>query len=252
MATNMSEYTKLLADLRALGIREGDAVLVHSSMKALGTKLTPDQVIDCLQEAVGEEGTLLFPALTYENVNGESPVFNSDSTEPCIGLLPRVFWKRPGVERSEHPTHSVCAWGRLAHRLTVGHAMDDTAVGPHSPFMLLPVVGGKLLFIGEVLHACTFMHGIEDIVQPPFIKKLAGQSVYTVNGQERLYGRSDDFGWGSEFQRIGDILEEPDIKRGKLLAADSTLIDSRALLASALAEMRSNPYAFVTDISKWI
>lgn len=252
MVNNMSEYTNLLEDLRALGVQAGDTVLVHSSMKALGTQLTPDQVIDCLQEAVGEEGTLLFPALTYENVNAGSPVFDSDSTEPCIGLLPRVFWKRPGVERSEHPTHSVCAWGRLAHRLTVGHAMDDTAVGPHSPFMLLPVVGGKLLFIGEVLHACTFMHGIEDIVQPPFIKKLGGQSVYTVNGKERIYGQTDDFGWGSEFQRIADILEEPDIKRGKLLAADSTLIDSRALLASALAEMRSNPYAFVTDISKWI
>ena len=190
-------------------------------------------------------------ALTYENVNPQNPVFDSNASEPCIGLMPRVFWKRPGVERSENPTHSVCAWGRLAHRLTVGHAMDDTAVGPHSPFMLLPVVGGKLLFIGDVLHACTFMHGVEGIVQPPYIKPTS-PCVYTVNGQKRAFIGTNDFGWGSEFQRAGDILEEPDIKRGKLLAADSTLIDSRALLACALAEMRSNPYAFVTDISKWI
>ena len=107
-------------------------------------------------------------------------MFHSPTTQPCIGLLPRVFWQRPGVERSENPTHSVCAWGRLAHRLTVSHAMDNTPVGPHSPFMLLPVVGGKLL------------------------------------------------------------------------GAECSLIDTRALLAAALAEMRSNPYAFVTDISKWI
>ena len=251
MLHSSSEYTKLREGLATLGLCPGDTVLVHSSMKALGTALTPDQVIDCLQEAVGEEGTLLFPALTYENVNRGNPVFDSEATEPCIGLLPRVFWKRPGVERSVNPPHSVCAWGRLAHRLTVGHAMDDVAVGPHSPFMLLPVVGGKLLFIGEVLHACTFMHGIEEIVNPPYIRRH-GLCAYTVNGKEELYQVRRDFGWGSEFQRVGDILEELDIRRGRLLAADSTLIDSRALLAAALAEMRSNPYAFVTDISKWI
>ena len=247
----MSELLKLSQDLRALGVEPGDALLVHSSMKALGTSLSPEQLLDCLQDCLGPEGTLLLPALTYENVSGSHRVFDSQDTEPCIGLLPRIFWKRPGVERSVNPTHSVCAWGRLAHRLTVGHVMDDTAVGPHSPFMLLPVVGGKLLFMGPVLHACTFMHGVEEIVHPPYIKEH-GQCAYMVNGKEELYQVRRDFGWGSEFQRIEDILEEPDIKRGKLLAADSTLIDARALLAAALAEMRSNPYAFVTDISKWI
>ena len=246
-----SEYIKLREDLRALGLCPGGVVLVHSSMKALGTSLTPDQVIDCLQETVGEEGTLLFPALTYENVNRGNPIFDGEATEPCIGLLPRIFWKRPGVERSVNPTHSVCAWGRLAHRLTVGHAMDDTAVGPHSPFMQLAVVGGRLLFVGDILESCTFMHGIEDIVRPPWIRPAPPQT-YLVEGQERTYPGSDEFGWGQEFQRIGGILEEPDIKRGKLLKANATLIDARALLAVGLMEMRTNPYAFVTDISKWI
>ena len=247
----MSEIDKLSQDLARLGVRPGDHVLVHSSMKALGTTLSPEQVLDCLQDAVGEEGTLLAPALTYENVTPLHPVFDSWKTEPCVGLLPRTFWKMPGVERSVHPTHSVCARGRLAHRLTVGHVMDDTAVGPHSPFMQLAVVGGKLLFIGDVLHACTFMHGIEDIVQPPFIR-WSEPVTYTVDGEKRRYRGGDDFGWGQEFQRIGDILEEPDIRRGKVLEADCTLIDARALLAAALMKMRAEPYSFVTDISPWI
>lgn len=70
----MTEKDQLLHDLKALGVKEGDAVLVHSSMKALGTKLTPEEVIDALQESVGEKGTLLMPALTYENVSGEQGV----------------------------------------------------------------------------------------------------------------------------------------------------------------------------------
>lgn len=247
----MSDYQQLIGCLTALGVKKGDALLVHSSMKALGTALAPERVIDALQEAVGPEGTLLMPALTYENVTQDHPVFDPDKTPPCVGLLPRTFWKLPGVERSVHPTHSVCARGRLARRLTAGHAMDDAAVGPHSPFMQLAVVGGRLLFIGDILESCTFMHGIEDIVKPPWIRP-APPRTFLVNGQERTYPGSDEFGWGQEFQRIGDILEEPDIRRGKLLNANACLIDARALLAVGLMEMRINPYAFVTDISKWI
>lgn len=248
----VNELEKLSQDLARLGVEPGGALLVHSSVKALGTSLTPEQILDCLQACLGEEGTLLVPALTYENVNAENPVFDSGKTEPCIGLLPRTFWKLPGVERSVHPTHSVCARGRLAHRLTAGHRMDDSAVGPHSPFMQLAVVGGKLLFIGDVLEACTFMHGIEEIVKPPFIRTLPGKRVLTVNGEKREYPNTTDFGWGSEFQRIGEILEEPDIRRGKLLNASACLIDARALLAVGLMKMWAEPYSFVTDISQWI
>lgn len=99
----MTERERLRQELSVLGVKEGDAVLVHSSMKALGTKLSPEEVIDVLQEAVGESGTLLMPALTYENVCGEHKVFDSGTTPPCVGLLPTVFWRQPGVERSLHP-----------------------------------------------------------------------------------------------------------------------------------------------------
>ena len=71
----MTEQQKLRSDLEILGVRQGDSILVHSSMKALGTRLDPQEVIGCLQEAVGPEGTLLMPALTYENVTSEHPVF---------------------------------------------------------------------------------------------------------------------------------------------------------------------------------
>ncbi|MDE7233937.1 MAG: AAC(3) family N-acetyltransferase, partial [Ruminiclostridium sp.] len=128
--------------------------------------------------------------------------------------------------------------------------MDDTAVGAHSPFMLLPVFRGKLLFLGDVLHACTFMHGIETIVKPPYLRPSTTE--YVVNGERRLYTGGDGFGWGSEFQRIEWILEEPDIRTGKVGEAKAYLIDARALLAAALTKMCAEPYAFVTDISAYI
>ena len=143
-------------------------------------------------------------------------MFDSGTTPPCVGLLPTVFWRQPGVERSLHPTHSVCARGALAHRLTVGHQMDDTAVGPHSPFMQLAVVGGKLLFIGDILEACTFMHGIEDIVRPPWLR-YGPKSSYTVDGVER---RSAGFGEGTPQQVAdqGNKRVERNLGHGSILA----------------------------------
>lgn len=54
----MSEMELFRAQLADLGVQKGDVVLVHSSMKALGTRRTPEEVIADVQAAVGEEGTL--------------------------------------------------------------------------------------------------------------------------------------------------------------------------------------------------
>lgn len=77
----MNDAKKLLADMKALGIKEGETILVHASMKALGTKEAPETVLDTLQAALGDGGTLLLPALTYENVTPEHPVFDAHVLE---------------------------------------------------------------------------------------------------------------------------------------------------------------------------
>lgn len=154
----MNDAKKLLADMKALGIKEGETILVHASMKALGTKETPETVLDTLQAALGDDGTLLLPALTYENVTPEHPVFDADKTVPCIGLLPRTFWRMPGVVRSVHPTHSVCVRGKRAAELTALHGEDITPVGKNSPFMKLPEIGGCCCLSARCLTAarlCT-------------------------------------------------------------------------------------------------
>lgn len=247
----MTESERYRQELTELGICGGDVLMVHSSMKALGTKRTPEEIIEDIQAVLGGEGTLLMPALTYDSVTPENPFFDSEKTEPCVGLLPRTFMHMPDVLRSVHPTHSVCARGKLAHTLTVGHAMDNTAVGAHSPFILLPKFNGKLLFIGDILDKCTFMHGIETALKVPYIRSFDPVE-YTVNGEKREYIENNTFGWGAEFQRIEWLLEYPDIRKGKLGEAPVYLIDTRALLAAALLKMSAEPYAFITDISMYI
>ena len=124
--------------------------------------------------------------------------------------------------------------------------------GMGTTFVAVTFCGNSLycINVGDILHSCTFMHGIEEIIQPPYIRRVTNR--YIVDGTEREYIGNDDFGWGSEFQRIEEILEYPDIRKGKLGAANAYLIDARALLAAALSKMWAEPYSFVTDISKYL
>ncbi len=238
----------MIRQLRQMGIEEGDTVLVHSSMKAIGTKQTPEEVLALLQRALGPSGTLLLPGLTYLNVTPAQPVFDSRTTLPCIGLLPRTFMGMEDVVRSVHPTHSVFARGRLAVPLTADHEKDCTPLGPHSPFMKLPACGGKLLFIGEILNSCTFMHGVEEIAGCDYT--LTKDRIrYVVNGRERfLYGHAFD-GWISEYRKLTQFMDEGGLVLGSFGQAPCYVLDAAVLQQKAVEVLRSQPHFFVTRVS---
>lgn len=229
----------------ALGICPGDTLLMHSSMKALKTDISPEEFLRTLIDYLGPEGTLLLPALSYDILNGEAPyVFSAADTPACIGLLPETFRMMPGVVRSQHPTHSVCAVGAKAEMLTRNHHMDDTPVGPNSPFRLLPGAGGKILMLGNVLRCCTFMHGVEEIVCAPYCLNEHTDD-YIVDGvRKSLYGHNFK-GITQRYDRIAAILREPALRKGKIGAADCHLIDAKALLRAATMMMAEDPYWFV-------
>ena len=48
-----------------IGLRSGDAVVVHASLRAVG--LDANEVIDALLEAVGPDGLVVMPTFTYDN-----------------------------------------------------------------------------------------------------------------------------------------------------------------------------------------
>ena len=99
---------KIKADLQELGVKNGDNLLVHSSLRSLGkVEGGAETVIRGMLEALGGEGTLLFPALSYVAVNAANPVFDVRNTPSCVGALPEYFRTRPGTVRSLHPTHSM-------------------------------------------------------------------------------------------------------------------------------------------------
>lgn len=124
-------YTRqeLEKQLEEMGIPREGTLLVHSSMRAIGpVEGGAETVLDALS-AWMEPGLLVFPTHTWQQINGENPVYDPLGEPACVGLLPNLFLKRPGVVRSLHPTHSVAALGAEAEEFTRGRSSST----PHAP-----------------------------------------------------------------------------------------------------------------------
>lgn len=246
----MITQKQLTWDLRSLGVEPGDVLLVHSAMKPLGpVENGCAGVIAALRKALTDDGTLLLPALSYLTVTPEEPVFSVRDTPSCVGKLSESFRTAPGVRRSVHPTHSVCAAGRLAREMTEEHLLDRTPVGPHSPFRRLAEYGGKILMLGCGLTPNTFMHGVEEEAAAPYC--LSSQTVaYTCilpDGRRITADHTPHWfdGVTQRYDRVAELLGEPALRFGRVAEAVCALIDARALRETALPKIRKEPWFFV-------
>lgn len=152
--------------LRELGLREGQVVLVHSSLSSFGhVEGGADSVIGALLAVLGPEGTLCMPTLTYGLFSPENPppLFDPETTPGIVGKIPERFRQRPGVLRSLHPTHSVAALGPMAPELLAGHERSRTPCGPDSPWGRLREVEGVILMVGCGTAPMTISHGPEEV-----------------------------------------------------------------------------------------
>jgi aminoglycoside 3-N-acetyltransferase len=240
---------QIASDLNACGLPRGAAVVVHASLKALGPLPDgPETAIRGMLHALGPDGTLLFPALSYATVNAANPVFDVVRTPSCVGVLPEYFRKRPGTLRSVNPTHSVCGVGAKATRLLGEHQLDDTPCGPHSPFRLLREEDGYVLFLGCGTRPNTSMHAIEELIVPPYL--FGNMITYTAilqDGKEtRLPCRRHNFaGVGQRYDRIEALLKSPDLRTGKALQAGVHLLRCRPMWERAVEALRRDPLHFV-------
>ena len=158
--TVMHTRVSLIDDLHSLGIHAGDVLVVHSSMKSIGAvDGGAHTVIDALMETVTPRGTLLMPSFTYSlKTNDLSEGFDRENTPSVTGVISELFRQRSDVIRSEHPTHSIAAWGASAQRLASGHREDSAAFGAGTPFDMLPELNGYILHIGVDLRSSSLIH----------------------------------------------------------------------------------------------
>ena len=145
--------------LSALGVEKGDTLFIHSAFSAVGpVEGGAEGFLDALAEAVGPEGTLVFPTFS-----SSGKPFSVTDTPSKTGLLSEMFRLRPGALRSRQPTHSVAAAGRRAAEITGGEWVMETTCGEGSPFAYLARSDAKQMMLGVDLNRCTMMHACEDM-----------------------------------------------------------------------------------------
>jgi aminoglycoside 3-N-acetyltransferase len=176
---------ELVAAFKGSGLKDGDTVLVHSSLRLLGkVEGGADTVIDALLETVGAAGTIAVPTHTWSTVYWEQPVFHQTLSPSIVGTLTNIFRNRSGAVRSLHPTHSIAAIGAKAKELVSDHERDNTPCSPTSPYGKLITWKGKILLIGVGLDRCTFFHCVEE---------LADCGTWSLtDGMEQLYSITSD------------------------------------------------------------
>ena len=153
-----------------LGVKNGDILLFHSSLKSLGeVEGGADAVIDGMLDALSPDGTLVAPTLVQKDFHNAYKNWDIKKTPSDVGYLTEVLRLRPNAYRSNQATHSVAAIGKDAESLTVGH----TAYGPRhhlygryafsesSPWQKMYDRGGKLLFLGVTPRCATYHHFVE-------------------------------------------------------------------------------------------
>lgn len=259
------KYTKeqLKIQLKDMGLFSTDTVLIHSSMKAIGeVEGGGETVLDAWQEYFSE-GLLLLPTHTWATVNAGHPVYDPANSESCVGILPNLFRKRPGVVRSLHPTHSMAAYGRAAADYVAGEEFCNTPCTPGGCYDRLRQVNGKILLIGVGQERNTFIHSVEEVLNVP--NRLSDRPmeltvVMPDGGERRVYMRkhynakqphiSEDF---VKLQRA--FLECNAAREVKFGSADCILCDAKRIFEVTRHVLAPDPECLVEcpDIppSRW-
>lgn len=157
-------YTKddLIKCLWNMGLTGREAIMIHSSMKAIGeVEGGADTVVDALMEFFGE-GLLMTPTHTWAQMSAEYATFDPKTEPACVGIIPNTFMKRKGVVRSLHPTHSIAAYGKIAEEYIRGEENATTPCPPGGCWDRLGKIGAKILLLGVTHTRNTFIHSVDE------------------------------------------------------------------------------------------
>lgn len=237
---------------RTLGLKEGDAVELHGSLKAVGlVSGGPNTIIDALLKVLSHEGTLVMSAQystnsepahwehppvdieAFEAIRSSHPPFKGrESFLGYMGSLGQTLQLKEQTLFSDHPNLAVMAYGKHAKWLTVDHPLTP-AFGLGSPLEKALQLKSKAILIGVGYDVLTGLHVPET---------LSGKRSYRLDSATVLVnGRSKrikilDYDVDSEiFTQIGEAYEKtvtvPSIQLGN---ATVKLLDMTSLSDFAL------------------
>ncbi|MEG0286281.1 MAG: AAC(3) family N-acetyltransferase [Vagococcus sp.] len=242
---------QIIQDLRQLGIKKDDIIVVHSSYNGLRgddqIEGGPEAVIEALKETV-TEGTLIIPTFSYKNVDIDNRLFDVVNTPVCIGVIPESMRLSSDVFRSLHPTHSLAVWGKDAEEFAKHHYKDHSPVGVNSPLSEAYRRGGKIVMLGAPFQRNTTMHAVEEMVLPEYLfTENYDYEIIQEDGTsiEMNVLRHDFNGFEQRYDRILNLLDEgTEYQVGKVLNGDTCVMETQPMWHKALKKYREDMLYF--------
>jgi aminoglycoside N3'-acetyltransferase len=182
------DLASLQRELTALGVRGGDVLMVHVSLRKTGLARSqfgaggPELLLEALEAAVGADGTLMMilgSDYSHDWVNSKpiaeragllagTPPFDARTAAvlPEVGWFAEVFRRAPGTMLSDNPSGRFAARGRRAAEL-LSHQPWNDYYGPGSPLQKLCDAGGRILRLGADPETATVLHYAEYLARVP-------------------------------------------------------------------------------------
>lgn len=242
----------LLQDLRDLGLKEGDKVLVHTSLSKVGlVEDGPEGFVHTIVEAIGENGLAVFPTFTGTSEDSalKPPYFDVLETPSWTGKVPEAARKLPNAIRSLHPTHSVAVIGKDAKNLVDGHEFVDTPCDKNSPFGILAETGGKIILVGVCHNSNTTFHTAEEYANCPY-HMLDDPAVCTIvdyqRNEKKLPTKLHRWGTNRDFNRLEDVFLEKGVEKVGLVGkATCRILETGPMLDIIVSYLKKDPYYLV-------
>lgn len=249
----MHTQESLMKQLEQLGIERDGTLLIHSSMKSIGSvKGGADTVLDAFTSYM-KDGLLVLPTHTWSYIQADNPKFYVDHSPCCVGILPELFRQRPGVIRSWHPTHSVAGLGWDAEDFTRDDHRFDTPCARGSAWGKLLDRKATIMLVGVDLKRNTFIHGVEEWADIPGRLTEGHERLYTVlpDGTEIPVPsrRHCGLSWSQHFWKVDEVLlDRGAMYKGRLGDAVVRVCDAETV-ASVITEMlQVNPDLFSDNL----
>jgi len=242
---------RLAADLRSLGLRPGQDLLIHCSLRQVGpVDSGAATLLGAIQDVAGPAATLVVPAQTawnsltsrafraatagldpdgYARYVAAMPGFDPANTPSAgMGAFAEYVRTRPEARRSTHPQSSFAALGPSAAAAMAVHDLD-CHLGERSPLRWLYDAGAAILLIGVGYSACTGFHLAE--YRLSHVVPTMEYHCFSVSGGTRTAHQFADINMDdSDFELIGAALDSaswPDPiapRHGHVGMAASTLL----------------------------
>lgn len=238
----------LIADIKKIGVNEGDIVNLKASLKSIGkVEGGPLTLIEALRAVVGPNGAIVTEAfikmkpLIFLNKKNPTHISGKDSFS-YAGAVTNAILNHPDVILGEHPTHRYAGIGKRMEKIIRSHNVKDD---PYLVLEEMALMGARNLRIGskdKVVGVGTTHIAVN---KSNYRQKRPQVGIYYRNGKGELELFKNWWATGCEksFNNIIDLFEgtKAIVGKSKIGNSEALLTDMNTTFKIELAAISKDP-----------